>query len=89
MCGKIVEIEVLDHVIIRLSDHVSLRDLGKKTFLEGHFIHGPLSFITCNYPSRFYSVLTSANQSLSSLQNSSINLYCSSVSGIFDSKWSR
>jgi len=29
MCGKVVDIEVLDHVIIGLSDHVSLKDLGK------------------------------------------------------------
>ncbi|MBU7028534.1 MAG: DNA repair protein RadC [Theionarchaea archaeon] len=29
MCGKVVDIEVLDHVIIGFSDHISLRDLGK------------------------------------------------------------
>ncbi|MBU7025313.1 MAG: DNA repair protein RadC [Theionarchaea archaeon] len=29
MCGKVVDIEVLDHVIIGISDHVSLKDLGK------------------------------------------------------------
>ena len=29
MCGKVLEIEVLDHVIIGLSDHVSLKELEK------------------------------------------------------------
>ncbi|KYK30238.1 MAG: hypothetical protein AYK19_04670 [Theionarchaea archaeon DG-70-1] len=29
MCGEVVDIEVLDHVIIGFSNHVSLRDLGK------------------------------------------------------------
>ena len=29
MCGKVVDIEVLDHIIIGFSDHVSLKDLGK------------------------------------------------------------
>ena len=29
MCGKVVDIEVLDHVIIGLSDHVSLKDHEK------------------------------------------------------------
>ena len=29
MCGIVVDIEVLDHVIIGISDHISLRDLGK------------------------------------------------------------
>ncbi|MBU7030017.1 MAG: hypothetical protein HXS48_24005 [Theionarchaea archaeon] len=28
MCGKVVDIEVLDHVIIGFSDHVSLKDQG-------------------------------------------------------------
>ena len=29
MCGKVLDIEVLDHVIIGFSNHVSLKDLGK------------------------------------------------------------
>jgi len=37
MCGKVVDIEVLDHVIIGLSDHIRLR-----TIISGnHVLHPP------------------------------------------------